>query len=227
MAEDQAHEEESIFDSQLTEKGSPKVSNTNEKDSDQRKIESDDSSEDEENKGQLSLDEDKEAERERKKAEQVSAFFKKIVSGKMSIDDLPKHQQWLRPMIEERLVDQAEKEKVSKELDLDALLEAKLAEKEDERDFINLKASVGSMKLSERQVAEIEAEFRELRTLGVSKTKALQKAMQLAGVKNENPRYQNMAIPQAGGAVSTNDSDDWRKNLSREERIKKLSSLTG
>jgi|TARA_Y100000310_G_scaffold157840_2_gene157288 hypothetical protein len=226
MAEDQAHEEEGIFNSQPTEKGSPTVSNTEENYSDQQKIESEGVSKDEENKGQLSLDEDKEAERERKRAEQVNSFFKKIVSGKMSINDLPRHQQWLRPMIEERLVEQAEKEKVSKELDLDALVEAKLAEKEDERDFVNLKATLNSMRLTEKQTAEIEAEFRDLRKLGVPRTKSLQKAMQLAGVKDENPRYQNMAIPHAGGAVSTNDSGDWRKNLNREERLKKLRSLT-
>ena len=81
----------------------------------------------------------------------------------MTLDDLSKHQQWLKPHLEAKAKKSAKAEAKADELDVESIVERKIAEKEDLREFKSLKGDLNSMKLKGPQKAELEAEFKESR----------------------------------------------------------------
>jgi hypothetical protein len=140
-------------------------------------------------------EESKKTKAEDAKQKQVDAWQRKLDSGSAKLEDLPKNLQWLKAHLQDPSV---VKERLA-EVDLDAVVERKLAEKEENRKFIELKSQLGDMGLTNAQKRELEAEFRDLASNGVPKAKALKTACKLAGVDLEGKVAENlkqkMALP--------------------------------
>ena len=137
------------------------------------------------------------------KDRQVEAATKKVLSGEWDLDEIPERQQWLKPLVEERL--KASTEAIDKLVD--ERLETRLKAKEDENLFNSLKSKLNSTKLSKAEREEIETEFKDLKSY-LSPGKALEKAIRIAkvDVDVQNVR-QAMAIPKAGRQESTKSVD--------------------
>jgi hypothetical protein len=90
------------------------------------------------------------------------------------------------------------------------IVEKKMAEKEDEKNFSSLKDKISSMKLSEAVKKHLDEEYKELRAVGLPKGKALAKAMQIVGVKEKNPqdeKFKAMKLPTPGYEKPEEDED--------------------
>lgn len=155
------------------------------------------------------------------KDRQVEAATKKVLSGEWNLDEIPERQQWLKPLIEERL--KTSTEAIDKLVD--ERLESRLKAKEDEDLFSSLKSKLNSTKLSKAEREEIEAEFKDLKSY-LSPGKALEKAIRIAkvDVDVQNVR-QAMAIPKAGRQESTKSVDimelDGDARLAYYEKLRK------
>jgi len=198
MAEDQTTEED-IFTPTSDEDGSPDVSTT------------------ESQNEELDLGEESNntSKQEDAKQAQLDGVYKKVKLGETSLDNLNKRQEWMKPYLEARLEAESQKEKKSKELDLDALLDEKLAAKEAEQRFQEMKSSLNNSDLTANQKAEISAEYKELRADGVSKDKALAKALKIAGVKA--PTGKSALIPPRPNTVGTSPDEDVTDENFREK----------
>lgn len=231
MAEDQSHDDDEL-NIDADEKGSSDASTTDKDedvDSDQQK--NDDSSKDgEENKESLNLEEEKTASTvaAQKRQEQENAWFGKIVSGQKTLDDLPKHQQWLKPELEKRLNAHNKAQEVVKEYDIDAIVEQKLNEKEDRQTFKTMETVLSEMSLTSQQVASLKAEFKDFRQAGLSLSKSLEKAIKVVGINVDTDiRRKYMAPPKAGNREQRESSSDPRIKYQKGDprRVKVLNEL--
>jgi len=124
---------------------------------------------------------------------QIKVWAGRIASGEKTIDDIPAGQQWLKPLVSNRL----EAKTQPAPQDIEKIVEAKLAEKEVANRVKALEAN-----LSKDKLAVFQAEFKDLRDSGVPSAKALEKAMKIAGtvdmelLANEDLR-RGMALPKA------------------------------
>jgi hypothetical protein len=162
------------------------------------------------------------------KQKQLDAWLGKILNGEAAIKDLPKNMQWLKvPILKElklleagSTIEQVVEQKVTE----------RLKAQDDARSFAELKAKLSVMDLTKSQRAELVAEFKDLASTGISKAKALQKAVKIAGITLDFAEIQNeelrraMSIPKGGQAPREFDSNDpenvLKKFKSSEERIK-------
>jgi hypothetical protein len=111
-------------------------------------------------------------------------------------------------------------EEVAEEYDIDAIVEEKLSQREDEKAFKSLREDLNETKLTQKQKAEIQEEYTDLRKSGLGKTKALMKALKIAGIKlNADTRAKYMK-PLKGGKVKA-DTENVR-DLPGKERLKRL-----
>jgi hypothetical protein len=147
------------------------------------------------------------------KDRQVDAFAKKVITGELSLEDIPERQQWLKPLVEERL--KTSEDAISKMVD--DRLAVKLKEKEDTDLFDTLKSKLSSTKLTKAEREEIEAEFKDLKSY-LSPGKALEKAIRIAKIDIDVQSVrQSMAIPKAGRQESTKQVDI--TELSPDDRL--------
>jgi hypothetical protein len=226
MSEERKQADGELFDTETPESSSDAASTTEG---------AEEASGGEESNEALDLDEGT-ASKEEQKQKQVDAWAKKIDAGKASLDDLSKHQQWLKPLLEEKLQVTAKANAKAEELDVEAIVERKIAEKESNSTFISLKADLNSMKLSGKQKAEVKREFNDFLTLGVSKEIALEKAVKIAGIKLEvkSSRRDKMVLPtpdtyNGAGDISSDANYGDLANVpeaKRLEHLKKLSSFS-
>ena len=167
------------------------------------------------------------------KQKQLDAWLGKILSGEAAIDDLPPSQKWLKlPLLKElklleagSTIEQVVEQKVTE----------RLKAQDDARSFAELKAKISVMDLSKSQRAELVAEFKDLASTGISKAKALQKAIKIAGISIDYAEMQTeelrraMSIPKGGQAPREFDSNDpenvLKKFKTSEERIKYWNDL--
>lgn len=223
MSEDRKQVDGELFDTKDPESGSDAASTTKE---------DEETSKGEESEEALDLDEGT-ASKEEQKQKQVDTWVKKIESGDASLDDLKKHQAWLKPLLEEKLNKTAEADSKAEELDVEAIVDKKIAEKEDLREFKSIKADLNSTKLSGKQKAELEAEFKDLRSMGFNRVQALEKAMKIAGVKTEVPssRRSKMTPPRpsaysGSGEIGKDTPYSELADVSEEKRLKHLKELS-
>lgn len=162
------------------------------------------------------------------KQKQIDAWVGKILAEEATIADLPKNMSWLKTPVLKEL----KSLEMTPELEarMEAIADKKLQEKEESLEFDRLKADLNSMDLTKGQQAELSAEFKDLVAAGLSKTKALTKAMKIAGITVDkydletDELRRSMSIPRGGN--SPEDIDDknpenvLKKFSTSEERIK-------
>ncbi len=134
---------------------------------------------------------------------QVDAWVSK---GRDALKDLPADKEWLRPHIEARF------SAIDKEPEMDKIIEQKLAQKESDKRFQNLKESLRSMKLKGDQQTKLQARFDKLVAAKMPRDEALEIAAEAAGIsldpeeQNRLITRQRMALP-IQGTGSVQDSD--------------------
>ena len=167
--DEQKHTEESELDLDTSE---DEVADTSATDTGEQETES--SSEQEQDT--LNLEDSKGESQEKGKAQSardkmVADWTKKIESGAKTLDDIPKDQSWLRPLIE-----------AQGKPNLDKTIETKLAQREQQKEFQALKGELLDMGLEREKRLTIEQEYKEFRAEGMSELKALKAACKVAGV---------------------------------------------
>lgn len=162
---------------------------------------------------------------------QAKAWANKILAGEKSFDDLPKDKKWLVPFITERVDAYRSTKKTAPSEDLDALLEAKLKQREDDRQFKDLEAQIRSLGLPQSQLREVNAEYKALKAEGLSPLKALQSAAKIARVEFDDTasRRRSLSTPKVGGGVKEARSiaDVDVNSLSDDDLYKMVSSMQG
>jgi len=166
---------------------------------------------------------------EEAKQKQINAWQRKLDEGKVNITDLPENLKWLAPHLTEPTAKKTDP-------DIDAIVERKIAEKEELHKFMQMKEGLSELNLTNAQKKELEAEFKDLRSSGLPQTKALEKAMKLAGVDPDGQKAdklkQRMSMPKesyysvglSGEKVPAPGTDAFNK-LSPEERVTVLERL--
>lgn len=135
----------------------------------------------------LDLESDKTTAAEQKE-KQLAAFQKKLDNGDMTLDQIPANLKWVRTEIEKRQAKLQKEEAKAQELDVDAIVERKLAEKQADKDFKTLKSDLESRELTSEEREALTAEYKDLRKEGLGKLKALEKAKKLAGIGESTAR---------------------------------------
>lgn len=173
---------------------------------------------------------------EEQRNKQIDVWTKRIESGEATIDSLPANLKWLVNPVSERL--SAKKPKAT-EVDLEAIIEQKLAKKEAEQRFKVLQSDLNQAGLSSGQKKLVQSEFNDLVQSGLSPDKALEKAVRLAGVSDklqDNSKQelrQRMAIPKpgmsdrAGDVTVTDDNYTTLDPNTRKEFLKGLLKSNG
>lgn len=116
---------------------------------------------------------------EQERLKQENVWYARISTGEVDIDDLPANLKWLKPRLLARLDAQ------KKEPDIEAIVEKKLAEKQEAQKFASLKDTLQESRLTKLERQELESEYKDLRANGLSPSKALQKAMKIVGVQGQ------------------------------------------
>ena len=162
--------------------------------------------------------EDKTAKAAEQRKKQIDHWVEEITSGKKALTDLPADKQWLKPGIESRI------NLLSKEPELDRIVEEKLVKREAERDFKAILNTLNSMSLSKAQRETLNEEFNDFKADGLSDIKALTKAMRIAGISTDREDQerliarQRMALPAQGtgrviDTVPRPDDPDFHKKV--------------
>lgn len=129
---------------------------------------------------ELDQDEDKsdpEAEKAQKRAEVAEktarSFAARVLTGEISIEEVPEAQKYLLPRIKElaHIKPTTKPEKVKKEWDFEVMA-----------DYVALKKQIKSLSLTKEQVQTIQEEFQDSLKIGKDPYKALERARKLAGV---------------------------------------------
>ena len=225
MDEYKTTESDDLFDTDYSEDVSPDVSNTNEEELSNEDTDNE-SSVGEENEEALDLEESKSA-KEIAKERQLKAWLNKINNGDKTIDDLPRNQRWLKPLLEKQLNSAKAVRKVEAEYDIDEIVERKIAEKEDKREFTLMKSALEDMDLTPSQKSDLSSEFKDLRGAGLSRAVALQKAMKIAGVRANDALAEAMMPPRVSTQkTKVADGENWWKEGDSKSRMEKLAELT-
>lgn len=216
-----SEQEDNLFDTEDSDASADGESNSSEQ-------ESDSDTEEIKETDELDLEEDKnvnlsKSEKERQK--QIDVWHRRVTSGEVELNDLPKDLKWLKPHILERL--DAEK----KTPDIERLVEQKFAEKEDKAKFVSLKETLKHAKLTKAQQKDLQNEFKDLRKDGLQPSKALMKAMRIVGVELEtapDELRKAMKLPPSGGRVTDTPKvldPNAFSTVPEKERIKELERL--
>lgn len=148
--------------------GSDEVADTTATDTNEQETDS----KDEQEQDTLNIEETQGGKAETAREKMVADWAKKVKSESKTLDDIPKDQSWLRPLVEAKLGVN----------DLDKTIEDKLTQREQERDFNSLKSEITDMGLERSKRLVLEEEYKGFRAEGVSKLKALKLACKVAGV---------------------------------------------
>jgi hypothetical protein len=164
-------------------------------------------------------DDDKVSVAKEQRQKQVTAWKKKFESGEVKKEDLPK---WVA----------AEIDYEAEEPDIDARIDAKVAEKlkltQDSQKYEGLKTQLKSLKLTASQTTKLIDRFKGLKSK-LPKGDALEIAIEAAGVKLTTRKapagsgvIKHSTQNPDGGIPSDKDWKDIRKSHSEEERRKHL-----
>ena len=146
---------------------------------------------------------DKEIQRQKSKEWQVAAYQKKLDSWEISGDDVP---DWLKDDLN---LDEDEDDEPSQEEKIAQLveekIEAKLSAKKEAESFTAMETNLKSLNLSNDEKKILKEEFEDLRSMGLTKTKALEKAMKIANLndaRQQGIELWRMSMPNQGNTPS-------------------------
>lgn len=235
MSKDSKQDDGELFDTETPEGDLDAESNTDDDQKDQEDDSKSESEKGEEKEEKLDLDDEggdktekdsKKSVAEENRQKQISVWEDKIDSGEKDISEAPK---W----IQKKLNLKEKEEEVA--VDLDAIVDKKLAEKQEKRDFKSLKDQLEAMPLTIAQKKELNAEFADLKG-GMPKSKALATAIKIAGIDMEqkDKRRADMAVgkagnyskPTAGKVEKGTPYSEVRKNLPEKDRMAYLKKMT-
>lgn len=172
---------------------------------------------------------------EQSKNHQIDVWTERIVSGEASIDDLPKNLAWLKKPIQNRL--EILKEQANLDTLIEKAVEKKLSEKEQkvktdqvEAQFQSMTEKLESADLSDEKRKVLLQEYRDLRSSGLNKAIALEKALKIAQVSiaegDNDPAarelFAAMALPKNSGRPTKEQKPadiDNVKSKSEKERL--------
>lgn len=167
---------------------------------------------------------------------QVKTWSDRIESGEATLESLPQNLGWLKPLVQDEVA------KRTRTQDVDALVEAKLAEREarqrqqaEAQRFETLKSEVATLELEDTDKQILETSFKRLVTRGLSKADALEEAMSTFKViaksgeiaKTELKKAMNIptvnkqvkdSIPEVGSPEFAK----WGDSKSRVEQMEKI-----
>lgn len=141
---------------------------------------------------------------------QIDAWQKKIDLGEVQLEDLPQNQKWIAQHLKAKNVDV---EKLA-----DEIIERKLKAREEEKSFKALRSNLDTLDISSKKKTALTEEYNDLRSSGLSKTKALEKAMKIVGIQTAS---RGEELPPIGGYSPKVEKED----LTSEDRVKKLEAL--
>jgi len=156
-----ATEADEVADTEATDTNDQETESADEQEQDTLDLE--DSSVDTQGKGKAELAKEK----------LVDDWAKKVKGDVKSLDDIPKDQAWLRPLVEAKLG-----VKVSE----DDLIDRKLNEREDAKRYQSTVEELKSMELTSEQKSKIESKYKLYRSKNMTQLEALSEAMEFAGV---------------------------------------------
>lgn len=205
MSEDTNQTSDELFDHQETESGSDAESTTDPQ----------------ETEGGGEEIKHTKAEEEREK--QINSFLKRVKSGDITADKIP--HKWIQKEVEARL---AVKEPSVNDLVQKAIKEEKEAEK-----YATLREKLNEANLTEEKRQRVTAEYKELVDSGLSKAKALEKAIAIAGVKFDSDirfaaRIPKISNPKADPEVAIKESLDegnYPSDLPIDKRVEYFEKL--
>lgn len=205
---------EQLFDTEEPEASTDAETDTQEGEQDQESLILEDESE-----GKTST-----AEEEREK--QIATWKRRVQSGEVKIKDIPANVQWVLPYVQGLDTPKAS------DVDVDALIERKMAAREAKQQFANLKASLQDVSLTAAQRRTLQEEFNDLREAGADKVKSLEKAIKLAGINLDidTTLHSRMQLPPEGvtrkkAKDATGEYPDMRTGMTEEERVEYLEKL--
>jgi hypothetical protein len=132
---------------------------------------------------------------EEQRQKQIDVWQNRIDTGEATLATLPPNLKWMAAHLKSsKAVDTP-----AGDVDVEAIVERKLAAKEEEGKFLTLKGQLQESKLSDVQRQSVQAEFQDLLESGLSKGKALEKAIKIAGVDVDYSQVEakrsSMALP--------------------------------
>lgn len=161
---------------------------------------------------------------------QLATLMRKVESGELTLEAFPAKQKWAKEEIEKRIAQSKKEQAKAEELDVDAIVERKLREKQDDQDFQAKQAKLQALGLSNQEREALLAEYKELRTAGLNKNVALDKAMRLAGVSFDRTTMQQPSMSTSSRRVVESPSGDLSidqiMKLPKEKRIAELGKLS-
>lgn len=172
------------------------------------------------------------------KQKQVEVWSNRILSGEADLSDLPKDKAWLKPLISKKI------EQQETNLNVEALLEKKLAEREAKarkerelQEFAEFKSQISELDSEEKEI--INAKRKVLISKGLSPIEALKEAYdyyKVASRANEVSRQElrkNLSLPAIKPkATAQNETldytdPDFHKKGSSRDRIAKMEAMLG
>lgn len=182
----------------------------------------DDTQEGEQTQEDLDLEDSSEskskvAKGEEQKQKKILAYQGKIDRGEITIESLPKDEQWLaehlkaRPEVKEAGVDE------------DAIDRA-LTKREQEKQFLIRKERLESADLPSDKIKKLNEKYKLFREKGLSKLDALEAAEEIAQIDLEDQQVTRkrsaMKLPKPGGKSQTKDYEQLYKDLPYSEAMK-------
>ncbi len=146
---------------------------------------------------------DKAAKRQASKDWQVASYQKKLDSWEISGDDVP---DWLKDDLnldEDKDDEPSEEEKIAKLVE--DKIEAKLSASKEAESFTAMESNLKALDLSDDEKKILKEEFEDLRSMGLTKTKALEKAMKIANLndaRQQGIELWRMSMPNQGSTPS-------------------------
>lgn len=160
------------------------------------------------------------------KEKQIAAYQRKLDAGEITLDQIPVKAKWVREEIEKRQKKVQQEQSKAEELDVDAIVERKLREKQDEQEFNSVKSSLEKQDLTSEEREALLTEYVDLRKAGLDKLMAIKKAKRIAGIGEETARP---SLPTSYRRVTETkkpDSIEAIMQLSPEKRLAELKKLT-
>lgn len=154
---------------------------------------------------------------------QVLKWEKMLESGEKTLEDLKKlpNQKWILDKLEPKFTKKVKIEEVAKEINVDEVLDAKLAEREakaqDKSLFVEQTKVLQSLELTKDQRKQLAKEYTELTSYGVPEGKAAEKVALIAKAWAKEPVNPRPAIP--GNLRPATAKDDSRTRLANLRKL--------
>ncbi len=173
------------------------------------------------------------AQGEIQRGKMVNAATLKVMNGELDLENLPSKQKWMKPLIEQQLGLNQEVSKVS--VNANQIVKDELAKEREAQRFTDTRAQLQAVSLTKEQKTQLQAEYKDLLSSGLSPAKALDKAIKIAQIElndDNSVLRQRMQIPKPGDRVvkstqSVGDDLEKIKTLPEAERMKHYELLEG